>query len=167
MATANSRYGRVERGDSIPYGTLASASDELKAVYYGYGIRNDDDWHALPTWGPDPAEVEADPTEVLFRQELVQVIRNMLDGLGGLPGLTPREAKVLRMRYGIEVNTDYTLDEIGRCFDVTRERIRQIEAKAMRTFRTPFRSNTLRPLIENDPRWAGLKNCRPPEPWPK
>ena len=60
-----------------------------------------------------------------------------------LAGLTPREAKVLRMRFGIEMNTDHTLEEVGKQFDVTRERIRQIEAKALRKLRHPSRSEQL------------------------
>jgi DNA-binding CsgD family transcriptional regulator len=59
-----------------------------------------------------------------------------------LDSLTPREAKVLRMRFGIEMNTDHTLEEVGKQFDVTRERIRQIEAKALRKLRHPSRSES-------------------------
>ena len=62
--------------------------------------------------------------------------------------LTPREAKVLRMRFGIEMNTDHTLEEVGKQFDVTRERIRQIEAKALRKLRHPTRSERLRSFLE-------------------
>ncbi|MFZ5622207.1 MAG: RNA polymerase sigma factor RpoD [Pseudomonadota bacterium] len=65
-----------------------------------------------------------------------------------LAGLTPREAKVLRMRFGIDMNTDHTLEEVGKQFDVTRERIRQIEAKALRKLRHPSRSETLRSFLE-------------------
>ena len=65
-----------------------------------------------------------------------------------LAGLTAREAKVLRMRFGIEMNTDHTLEEVGKQFDVTRERIRQIEAKALRKLRHPVRSDHLRSFIE-------------------
>lgn len=61
-----------------------------------------------------------------------------------LAGLTAREAKVLRMRFGIDMNTDHTLEEVGKQFDVTRERIRQIEAKALRKLRHPSRSEVLR-----------------------
>ena len=64
-----------------------------------------------------------------------------------LAGLTPREAKVLRMRFGIDMNTDHTLEEVGKQFDVTRERIRQIEAKALRKLRHPSRSETLRSFL--------------------
>ena len=67
-----------------------------------------------------------------------------------LAGLTPREAKVLRMRFGIDMNTDHTLEEVGKQFDVTRERIRQIEAKALRKLRHPTRSEQLRSFIIED-----------------
>jgi RNA polymerase primary sigma factor len=66
-----------------------------------------------------------------------------------LEGLTPRESKVLRMRFGIDMNTDHTLEEVGKQFDVTRERIRQIEAKALRKLRHPMRSDHLRSFIED------------------
>ncbi len=70
-----------------------------------------------------------------------------------LSSLTPREAKVLRMRFGIDMNTDHTLEEVGKQFDVTRERIRQIEAKAIRKLRHPSRSDMLRSFLEasNEP----------------
>ncbi|PLX57631.1 MAG: RNA polymerase sigma factor RpoD [Chromatiales bacterium] len=67
-----------------------------------------------------------------------------------LAGLTPREAKVLRMRFGIDMNTDHTLEEVGKQFDVTRERIRQIEAKALRKLRHPTRSEQLRSFLLED-----------------
>jgi len=75
------------------------------------------------------------------------------NGLGNttrdvLGSLTPREAKVLRMRFGIDMNTDHTLEEVGKQFDVTRERIRQIEAKALRKLRHPSRSDMLRSFLE-------------------
>ncbi len=66
-----------------------------------------------------------------------------------LASLTPREAKVLRMRFGIDMNTDHTLEEVGKQFDVTRERIRQIEAKALRKLRHPTRSEQLRSFLDN------------------
>ena len=65
-----------------------------------------------------------------------------------LAGLTAREAKVLRMRFGIDMNTDHTLEEVGKQFDVTRERIRQIEAKALRKLRHPSRSEQLRSFLD-------------------
>jgi len=67
-----------------------------------------------------------------------------------LSSLTPREAKVLRMRFGIDMNTDHTLEEVGKQFDVTRERIRQIEAKALRKLRHPTRSEQLRSFLEEE-----------------
>ncbi|HSX19657.1 MAG TPA: RNA polymerase sigma factor RpoD [Gammaproteobacteria bacterium] len=67
-----------------------------------------------------------------------------------LEGLTPREAKVLRMRFGIDMNTDHTLEEVGKQFDVTRERIRQIEAKALRKLRQPSRAEQLRSFLEDE-----------------
>ena len=73
---------------------------------------------------------------------LMETVRDVLDGL------TPREAKVLRMRFGIDMNTDHTLEEVGKQFDVTRERIRQIEAKALRKLRHPSRSEKLRSFLD-------------------
>lgn len=73
-----------------------------------------------------------------------------------LESLTPREAKVLRMRFGIDMNTDHTLEEVGRQFDVTRERIRQIEAKALRKLRHPTRSDRLRSFLT-----AKTASCKP------
>jgi RNA polymerase primary sigma factor len=79
----------------------------------------------------------------------------MIEGLreatqGMLSGLTEREAKVLRMRFGIDMNTDHTLEEVGKQFDVTRERIRQIEAKALRKLRHPTRSEQLRSFLDSE-----------------
>ncbi len=65
-----------------------------------------------------------------------------------LNGLSPREAKVLRMRFGLDTNSDHTLEEVGKQFDVTRERIRQIESKAMRKLMHPSRADKLRPFLE-------------------
>ena len=73
---------------------------------------------------------------------LIETVRDVL------AGLTPREAKVLRMRFGIDMNTDHTLEEVGKQFDVTRERIRQIEAKALRKLRHPSRSKKLRDFLD-------------------
>jgi RNA polymerase primary sigma factor len=67
-----------------------------------------------------------------------------------LGSLTAREAKVLRMRFGIEMNTDHTLEEVGKQFDVTRERIRQIEAKALRKLRHPSRSEQLKSFLDGE-----------------
>ena len=65
-----------------------------------------------------------------------------------LANLSPREAKVLKMRFGIDMSTDHTLEEVGRQFDVTRERIRQIEAKALRKLRHPSRAHKLQSFLE-------------------
>jgi RNA polymerase primary sigma factor len=82
------------------------------------------------------------PLDSATFEGLCRVTREILDGL------TPREAKVLRMRFGIDMNTDHTLEEVGKQFDVTRERIRQIEAKALRKLRHPSRSEVLRSFLE-------------------
>ncbi len=67
-----------------------------------------------------------------------------------LGSISPREAKVLRMRFGIKMNTDHTLEEVGKQFDVTRERIRQIEAKALRKLRHPNRAEKLMSFLDED-----------------
>jgi RNA polymerase primary sigma factor len=82
------------------------------------------------------------PVESATDTGLMETVR------GVLAGLTPREAKVLRMRFGIDMNTDHTLEEVGKQFDVTRERIRQIEAKALRKLRHPSRSEQLRSFLD-------------------
>jgi RNA polymerase primary sigma factor len=82
------------------------------------------------------------PIDSATREGLKESVREVLSGL------TPREAKVLRMRFGIDMNTDHTLEEVGKQFDVTRERIRQIEAKALRKLRHPTRSEGLRSFID-------------------
>ncbi|WP_240095470.1 RNA polymerase sigma factor RpoD [Thermomonas flagellata] len=84
------------------------------------------------------------PLEATTDINLTETVRNVL------AGLTPREAKVLRMRFGIDMNTDHTLEEVGKQFDVTRERIRQIEAKALRKLRHPSRSEQLRSFLDID-----------------
>ncbi len=83
------------------------------------------------------------PIESATFESLCKTTRDVLEGL------TPREAKVLRMRFGIGMNTDHTLEEVGKQFDVTRERIRQIEAKALRKLRHPSRSEQLRTFLDN------------------
>jgi RNA polymerase primary sigma factor len=84
------------------------------------------------------------PIDATTDINLTETVRSVL------AGLTPREAKVLRMRFGIDMNTDHTLEEVGKQFDVTRERIRQIEAKALRKLRHPSRSETLRSFLDID-----------------
>ena len=83
------------------------------------------------------------PADAAMQAGLRDVVKDILDGL------TPREAKVLRMRFGIEMSTDHTLEEVGKQFDVTRERIRQIEAKALRKLKHPSRSDKLRSFIDS------------------
>ena len=83
------------------------------------------------------------PIEAAMQAGLFDVVKDILDSL------TPREAKVLRMRFGIEMGTDHTLEEVGRVFDVTRERIRQIEDKALRKLKHPSRSDKLRTYFDN------------------
>jgi RNA polymerase primary sigma factor len=84
------------------------------------------------------------PVDAALIADLREATREVLESLN------PREAKVLRMRFGIEMNTDHTLEEVGRQFDVTRERIRQIEAKALRKLRHPSRSERLRSFLDNE-----------------
>jgi RNA polymerase primary sigma factor len=84
------------------------------------------------------------PVDSATETGLMETVRDVL------AGLTPREAKVLRMRFGIDMNTDHTLEEVGKQFDVTRERIRQIEAKALRKLRHPSRSEQLRSFLDVD-----------------
>ena len=84
------------------------------------------------------------PVEAAVYDSLRNVTKDILDSL------TPREAKVLRMRFGIEMNTDHTLEEVGKQFDVTRERIRQIEAKALRKLRHPSRSEKLKSFLDGE-----------------
>jgi RNA polymerase primary sigma factor len=82
------------------------------------------------------------PLDAATNEGLAEAVRDVM------ASLTPREAKVLRMRFGIDMNTDHTLEEVGKQFDVTRERIRQIEAKALRKLRHPSRSELLRSFLE-------------------
>ena len=84
------------------------------------------------------------PADAALHASMRGVVKDVLDSL------TPREAKVLRMRFGIEMSTDHTLEEVGKQFDVTRERIRQIEAKALRKLRHPSRSDRLKSFLEGN-----------------
>ncbi|GIZ52297.1 RNA polymerase sigma factor RpoD [Noviherbaspirillum aridicola] len=88
-------------------------------------------------------EITVAPADAAMHSSMREVIREVLDSL------PPREAKVLRMRYGVDMATDFTLEEVGKQFDVTRERIRQIEAKAMNKLRHASRADKLRTLLEN------------------
>ena len=102
-------------------------------------IGDDEDSH-LGDFIEDSANTA--PLEAAMQAGLRDVVKDILDSL------TPREAKVLRMRFGIEMSTDHTLEEVGKQFDVTRERIRQIEAKALRKLKHPSRSDKLRSFID-------------------
>ena len=102
-------------------------------------IGDDEDSH-LGDFIEDSAIVS--PVDSSTNIGLMETVRDVL------AGLTPREAKVLRMRFGIDMNTDHTLEEVGKQFDVTRERIRQIEAKALRKLRHPSRSEQLRSFLD-------------------
>ena len=104
-------------------------------------IGDDDDSH-LGDFIEDQATMA--PSDAAVYTSLRDATKEVLDTL------TPREAKVLRMRFGIEMNTDHTLEEVGKQFDVTRERIRQIEAKALRKLRHPSRSERLRSFLDNN-----------------
>ena len=84
------------------------------------------------------------PSDAALHASMRNVVKDVLDSL------TPREAKVLRMRFGVEMSTDHTLEEVGKQFDVTRERIRQIEAKALRKLRHPSRSDKLKSFLESN-----------------
>jgi RNA polymerase primary sigma factor len=103
-------------------------------------IGDDDDSH-LGDFIEDQANTA--PIEAAMQAGLRDVVKEILDSL------TPREAKVLRMRFGIEMSTDHTLEEVGKQFDVTRERIRQIESKAVRKLKHPSRSDKLRSFIDS------------------
>ena len=104
-------------------------------------IGDDDDSH-LGDFIEDQSTMA--PVEAAVYTSLRDATKEVLDTL------TPREAKVLRMRFGIEMNTDHTLEEVGKQFDVTRERIRQIEAKALRKLRHPSRSERLRSFLDTE-----------------
>jgi len=104
-------------------------------------IGDDDDSH-LGDFIEDSATLA--PADAAMYSSLRGVTKEILDTL------TTREAKVLRMRFGIEMNTDHTLEEVGKQFDVTRERIRQIEAKALRKLRHPSRSDKLRSFLDTN-----------------
>ena len=104
-------------------------------------IGDDDDSH-LGDFIEDTNTVA--PSDAALHASMRDVVKDVLDSL------TPREAKVLRMRFGIEMSTDHTLEEVGKQFDVTRERIRQIEAKALRKLRHPSRSDKLKSFLEGN-----------------
>jgi RNA polymerase primary sigma factor len=102
-------------------------------------IGDDDDSH-LGDFIEDTTTLA--PSDAALHGSMREVVKEVLDSL------TPREAKVLRMRFGVEMSTDHTLEEVGKQFDVTRERIRQIEAKALRKLRHPSRADKLKSFLE-------------------
>lgn len=133
------RRSKVTKGHTIPHGTMVDASYELKKTYYTHGYLRDEHMPDMPC---PPVDAEyVDPEEELFKKEMVKVVDEVLDGI------TPREKKILCMRFGIGITQDYTLEEVGVMFDVTRERIRQIEVKAIRKIKHPDRSEKLRELM--------------------
>lgn len=104
-------------------------------------IGDDDDSH-LGDFIEDVNNIA--PSDAAMYSSLREATKDVLESL------TPREAKVLRMRFGIDMNTDHTLEEVGKQFDVTRERIRQIEAKALRKLRHPTRSDRLKSFLDSE-----------------
>ena len=106
-------------------------------------IGDEGDGSTLADFIEDPSTVEV-PIESATREGLKEVLGELLHTL------TPREAKVLSMRFGIKMNTDHTLEEVGKQFDVTRERIRQIEAKALRKLRHPNRAARLLNFLDEN-----------------
>ena len=140
MEIVKRNYGKVSKGHRIPYGTLVGVDPEIRLAYYSYGYKEDS---MLPEMPCPPIDSEyVDPEKELFKKEMVGVVEEVLDGI------TPREKKILCMRFGIGLTQDYTLEEVGVMFDVTRERIRQIEVKAMRKIKHPERLDVLRSLTE-------------------
>lgn len=140
IADVNRPYGKVSKGHRLPYGTLADASYELRQAYYTNGYLHDKDMPELPC-PPRDYQEWVDPEEELSKKEMVAVVEEMLGTL------SPRLKKVLCLRFGIGLTQDYTLEEVGTRLDVTRERIRQIEVKALRLMKHPSRSDVLRQLL--------------------
>jgi len=134
------RPGKTYKGHTVPYGTFVGASPELKQAYYSYGYLRDEDIPELPC-PPQEDEECVDPEEELSKKDVARLIKEVLDDS------SPREKKVLCLRFGIGVTHDYTLEEIGLVFAVTRERVRQIEAKAIRRIKNPLRLNKLEELV--------------------
>ena len=133
---------RAVRNRTIPYGTLVGASAELKQAYYSHGYLHDEDMPELPCL---PLEGECvDPGEELFKKERVDVVQEVLNDV------PPKERKVLCLRFGIGMTQDYTLEEVGAVFNLSRERIRQIEARALRLIKHPSRWDKLIGLMEKN-----------------
>ena len=128
-------YGKILKTHTIPYGTLAGASEELRAAYYYFGYKNDDDLPPLPVVEPDPIDYY-DPIE-----DVDERVDKMLQCIGVL---RPRDKQLLAMRFIHE----FTLRECGMHMQVTQERIRQLEARALRMLKNEYR----RKEMENDKR---------------
>ena len=122
-------YGKINKGHTIPYGSMVNAGYELRKAYYYGGYKHDDEFPELPC-PPQPTEYVC-PEEELYRKEVSAFVRELLDVL------TPRQAKILRFRFGIALNSDSTVEEIAGMYDLTSVRIRQIEAKALRRLLHP------------------------------
>tara|TARA_R110000868_G_scaffold390567_2_gene660270 strand:+ start:612 stop:1358 length:747 start_codon:yes stop_codon:yes gene_type:complete len=138
--TAKRQHGKLYKGHTLPYGTLADASYELRQAYYANGYLHDKDMPELP-YPPQEYDEYVDPIEELHKGEMVIAVQELLDAI------TPRESKILHMRFGIGLTEEYTFEEIAPMFEVTRERIRQIEAKAIRKAKHPERLDKLRDLM--------------------
>ena len=137
-ATAEELAGEMEMPESKIRKVMKIAKDPISMET---PIGDDEDSH-LGDFIEDGNA--SSPVESATETGMVETVREVL------AGLTPREAKVMRMRFGIDMHTDHTLEEVGRQFDVTRERIRQIEAKVLRKLRHPSRSGQLRSFLDSD-----------------
>jgi len=143
---------KIFKGHRVPYGSMVGISPEVRQCYYGYGYKNDHDLPELPDVST-VVEEESDPEAELYIKERDALLHD------ALARLTPRQAKVLQLRCGIGTNFDYTLEEIAIRFDVTRERIRQIEARALRRMKHPYTNLELvMTLFDDAPmRWREAK----------
>lgn len=124
-------YGKVCKGHRIPYGAMVGVSPELRLAYYSNGYKNDDAFPELPCPPQDVVDYVC-PEEETYRKEVSAFIQNLIDEV-----LTPRQIKVIRCRFGIQVDYDHTLEEIADIYELTRERIRQIEMRALRKLAHP------------------------------
>ena len=131
---------RTVRDRTIPYGALASVSQDLKSAYYRHGYLRDEDMPELPCIPMLEGE-HVDPLEELHKKEMIALVQEVMETLG------PQAIKVLQMRFGIGLTQDYTLEEIGTMFNLSHERIRQIEGKALRLMKHPVRSDRLKELF--------------------
>lgn len=124
------RRGQICNDHTIPYGTFTEANEAARHAYYNYGYRRDEDLPELPCMPTELAQ-EICPEEELFKKEMAFLVDDALNNL------SPRCSKVLRMRFGIGMSSDYTLEEVGKAFEVTRERVRQVQTKGMRLLKDP------------------------------